>query len=330
MSKRNPISATIDFDKDGVQHGHLRLPFSRDDSAWGAVMIPITQIKNGDGPTALLTGANHGDEYEGPIALVKFIRRIKANDVKGRVIVVPAMNYPAFQAGRRLSPVDEGNLNRSFPGRPDGTLTEKIADYFSTTLLPMADVVLDLHSGGKSLDFLPFAAIHLHDDADQRERCEAAMQAFGAPYSVYLTELDPDGLYDTEAERQGKTFLTTELGGGGTARPHTIAIAERGVDNLLKHVGILNGEPQSIPLEVLDMTGEENFIIADADGLLEPCVALGDDVCKDDVIARIWRVAHPEEDPVVYTSRVDGLLAARHFSAQVKAGDCVAVIATKD
>jgi hypothetical protein len=52
-----------------VHHGFLRLPYSRDDSAWGSVMIPITVVKNGDGPTALLTGANHGDEYEGPIAL---------------------------------------------------------------------------------------------------------------------------------------------------------------------------------------------------------------------------------------------------------------------
>ena len=58
-----------DFERDGVQHGFLKLPHSRDESAWGAVMIPITQISNGSGPTALLTGANHGDEYEGPIAL---------------------------------------------------------------------------------------------------------------------------------------------------------------------------------------------------------------------------------------------------------------------
>ncbi|MCK5748480.1 MAG: succinylglutamate desuccinylase/aspartoacylase family protein, partial [Oricola sp.] len=68
MSK-NPIVPTIPLDENGAHHGHLRLPWSRDDSAWGSVMIPITVIKNGDGPTALLTGANHGDEYEGPVAL---------------------------------------------------------------------------------------------------------------------------------------------------------------------------------------------------------------------------------------------------------------------
>ena len=59
------ISATIDFDADGVQHGFLQLPYSSDRSAWVSIMIPICQIKHGNGPTALLTGGNHGDEYEG-------------------------------------------------------------------------------------------------------------------------------------------------------------------------------------------------------------------------------------------------------------------------
>ena len=67
--KLNPITATIPFDQDGIHHGYLRLPYSRNDSAWGSVMIPITVIKRGEGPTALFTGANHGDEYEGPVAL---------------------------------------------------------------------------------------------------------------------------------------------------------------------------------------------------------------------------------------------------------------------
>ncbi len=116
-------------------------------------MIPICVIKNGEGPTALLTGANHGDEYEGPIALLKLAYDLKPEQVSGRVIIVPAMNYPAFRAGRRTSPIDAGNMNRIFPGRPDGTVTEKIADYFQRFLLPLADIVLDFHSGGRTLDF---------------------------------------------------------------------------------------------------------------------------------------------------------------------------------
>ncbi|TIY00335.1 MAG: N-alpha-acetyl diaminobutyric acid deacetylase DoeB, partial [Mesorhizobium sp.] len=115
----SPITPTVDFDRDGVQHGFLRLPYSRDDSAWGSVMIPICVIRNGSGPSALLTGGNHGDEYEGPLALYDLARTLDPKHVSGTVIIVPAMNYPAFRAGTRTSPIDKGNLNRSFPGRPD-------------------------------------------------------------------------------------------------------------------------------------------------------------------------------------------------------------------
>ncbi|CAH2935372.1 MAG: N-alpha-acetyl-L-2,4-diaminobutyrate deacetylase [uncultured Paraburkholderia sp.] len=241
--RASPIQPTVDFHTDGEQHGFLKLPHSHDASAWGAVMIPVTVIRNGDGPTALLTGGNHGDEYEGPIALSKLASTLKAEDVKGRVIVVPFMNYPAFRAGSRTSPIDRGNLNRSFPGRPDGTVTEKIADYFQRHLLPLADYVLDLHAGGRTLDFVPFAAIHLLSDERQQARCEAAMRAFGAPYSMRMLELDSVGLFDTAAEEAGKVFVSTELGGGGTATAASVAVAARGVRGFLQHAGILAAEP---------------------------------------------------------------------------------------
>ena len=87
-------------------------------------MVPITVIKNGDGPTALMTGANHGDEYEGPIALQELAATLKPADVTGRVIIVPFFNYPAFRAGTRTSPIDRGNLNRLFPGKPAGPVVQ--------------------------------------------------------------------------------------------------------------------------------------------------------------------------------------------------------------
>ncbi|TGT13004.1 N-alpha-acetyl diaminobutyric acid deacetylase DoeB, partial [Mesorhizobium sp. M8A.F.Ca.ET.213.01.1.1] len=94
----SPITPSVDFDRNGVQHGFLRLPYSRDDSAWGSVMIPVCVIRNGKGPAALLTGGNHGDEYEGPLALYELARMLDPKDVSGTVIIVPAMNYPAFRA----------------------------------------------------------------------------------------------------------------------------------------------------------------------------------------------------------------------------------------
>jgi N2-acetyl-L-2,4-diaminobutanoate deacetylase len=329
LLRPSPIRPSVDYNQDGVQHGFLRLPHSRDDSAWGAVMIPIAVIKNGEGPTALLTGANHGDEYEGPIALLKLAGSLKPSEVNGRVIIVPAMNYPAFRAGRRTSPIDTGNLNRIFPGRPDGSVTEKIADYFQRFLLPLADIVLDYHSGGRTLEFLPFAAVHELPDKEQEARCVAAMEAFNAPYSMKLLELDAVGMYDTAAEEQGKIFVSTELGGGGSATTRSVRIADRGVRNLLIHAGILEGEMEMEPTVRLAMPGEEAYVISTSEGVIEMCRDLGEEVEADQPVARVYPPDRTGAEPVVYRARMRGLLVGRHFPGLIKTGDCLAVIAVR-
>nr|XP_061809050.1 N-alpha-acetyl-L-2,4-diaminobutyric acid deacetylase-like [Nerophis lumbriciformis] len=323
----NPISPTIPFDEDGIHHGFLRLPYSRDDSAWGSLMIPLSVIRNGAGPTALLTGANHGDEYEGPIVLQNLAHTLDPATINGRVIIVPVFNYPAFRAARRTSPIDQGNMNRAFPGRPDGTVTEKIADYFQRTLLPLADVVLDIHAGGKTLDFIPFAAAHVLADKTQQAACVAAMQAFNAPYSMMLLEIDNAGMYDTAAEAQGRVFVSTELGGGGTTTASSVAIANKGVRNFLIHAGILVGELALTPSINLDMPDGDYFVFSEHGGLIEPMIDLGEQVQKGDAVARIWSVDRTGEPPLIYHAKRDGILAARHFPGLIQVGDCMAVVA---
>lgn len=325
--RKSPIVAGVPFDRDGVHHGHLRLPYSRDDSAWGAVMIPITVIRNGAGPTALFTGGNHGDEYEGPVALMDLALHLDPATVTGRVILLPALNLPAVRAGTRTSPIDRVNLNRAFPGRPDGTVTEKIADYVLRDLVPLADLVLDFHSGGKTLDFLPFAAVHVLPDAAQQAACIAAMAAFNAPYSMRLLEIDNVGMFDTAVEALGKVFVSTELGGGGTATARSVAIAKKGARNLLIHAGILRGKPEMAPTVALDMPDGDCFVFAGDDGLAEPCADLGDRVDKGMVLARIWPADRTGRAPADCVARRGGILAGRHFPGAVKAGDCLAVVA---
>lgn len=324
---KNPIQPTVDYERDGVQHGYLNLPYSRDDSAWGAVMIPITVIKNGSGPTALFTGGSHGDEYEGPVALSKLASSLDPQQIQGRVIIIPFMNTPAFHAGTRTSPIDAGNLNRSFPGRPDGTVTQKIADYFQRTLLPLANWVLDIHSGGKTLDFLPFAACHLQSDKRVQSLAEAAMRAFAAPYSMRMLELDAAGMYDTAAEEMGKVFVTTELGGGGSSSARTVAIADRGIRNVLIHAGILQGELQACQSMMLDMPDSQCFVTGEDYGLLEMCCDLGEHVVQGQVIARIHNVHRTGAAAIEYRAKRSGLLVARHFPGLVQCGDTLAVVA---
>lgn len=328
MSAVNPIKATVPFDVNGEHHGFLSVPDSRDESAWGLLQIPISVFRNEDGPTALLTGGNHGDEYEGPIALQSLAHDLRAEDITGRVIIVPYMNYPAFRVARRVSPLDGLNMNRIFPGKPNGTVTEKIADFFLTELVPMADIVLDFHSGGRSLDFIPFATTHLLEAKTQEAACIAAMDAFGAPYSMTLREIDPAGMYDTAVEEAGKIFVSTELGGGGSATAKSVRIARRGTENLLKHAGILAGAPDATDTVHIDTTGGRCFHFSPSDGMLEMMVDLGEDVRAGDPIARIWPADRSGRAPEVVMSTETGLLAARHFPGLIRTGDCLAVVAS--
>ena len=325
----NPISATIDFEREGLQHGFLQIPHSRNDSAWGSIMLPISYARNGDGPGAILTGANHGDEYEGPIALHHLANTIDIDKVRGRVIIIPMMNYPAFQAATRVSPIDQLNMNRIFPGDAAGSITRLIADYITRVLLPMCDYVLDIHSGGKTLEFLPFAAYHELEDKNQQAACEAATQAFAAPYYLSLLEIDAGGMYDTQAEAMGKVFVSTELGGGGSATPATAEIGKRGVHNFLLHAGILDDSPQlpDRPAIKLDMQQDNAYVFSRHNGLLEPCVSLGDPVQSGDLITRVYSTERTGDAPVEYHAESDGIIMGRHFPSLIKIGDFMNVIA---
>ena len=159
MPSETRIRCFVDFERDGKQVAHLQLPHSSNLSAYGWIGIPICVVKNGRGPTLYLGAGNHGDEYEGQITLARLIRELDPGGIQGRLIILPAANLPAALAGQRCSPIDDGNLNRSFPGDPDGPPTAAIAHFIESVLLPMCDTALDLHSGGKTLDYLPSALV---------------------------------------------------------------------------------------------------------------------------------------------------------------------------
>jgi len=327
--QNSSISATVDFNQEGIQHGFLTLPYSHDESAWGSVMIPVTVIKNGDGPTSLLTGGNHGDEYEGITSLLKLANTLQSEQVSGRVIIVPMMNLPAVHNASRTSPIDKGNLNRSFPGNPAGSVTEKIADYFTRYLVPLCDFALDIHSGGKTLDIVPFAAAHRLDNPDQEEASILGAKLFGAPYTMILLEMDATSLYDTAVEGQGKVFVTTELRGGGTSTPQTIAYADRGIRNFLRFAGNLTGayEKPAQPSRLLDMPDARCYLQSRHSGIAEYLCELGDRVETGQLVVQIHSTQRTGAPPVEYRAERGGIFVARRFPAMVNLGDTLAVIA---
>jgi predicted deacylase len=327
--KKSRLVADVEFDRDGKHHGFIRLFHSTHASAYGFIPIPIVVIRNGDGPTALFTSGNHGDEYEGQVALCGLARTLDPAKIKGRVILLPMANFPAAQAGRRTSPIDDANLNRSFPGNPDGTVTQQIAYWIESTLLPKADLVADLHSGGSSLMYLPSALIKPSPDAARAAKQRAMLEAFGAPIS-YITGggagTGEDNTLSGGAERCGIPALGTELGGSGTVTPAALRVVRRGLVNLLVHAGILpesERQPGAKAPRVVTVAGPEHFVYGSENGVWEPLVELGQTVRKGQLAARIHTPETPWARPAELRFNGSGIVMCKRIPGRTVRGDCL-------
>jgi predicted deacylase len=235
------LVAEIDFERNGKQHGFIRLPYSVHRSAYGWIPIPVASIKNGKGPRILLMAGNHGDEYE--VALGKLIRSLGPAEVSGRIIILPSANFPAAMAGMRTSPLDEGNLNRSFPGDPYGGPTAQIADYIESVLLLQCDFVFDFHSGGSSLTYVPSALMRRPQTSAALTQGIEMLRTFGALVAYLVDAALGDHTLTAAAARAGVRHMSTELAGGGQVTPAALRILEAGLRRVLTLVGALGSEP---------------------------------------------------------------------------------------
>ena len=321
---------TIDFERSGKQIGFVDIPHSPHEDAWGATRIPLAVIQNGAGPTVILQAGNHGDEYEGPITLGELIRELDPKRVSGRIIFLPAINTPAVLAGRRTSPVDGLNLNRTFPGDPAGTITQQISAYVSDVIMPMGDAYVDLHSGGSSLNILPSAIIEPATDADLRRRNIAAALAFDAPLTVVIDNLGEPRTSTATAVRAGLVTIGTEMAGAGTVSLDALAICRRGVRNVLAHFGVLESDtpsPLARPEAILRIPGHDGYVLATTDGVFEPFHALGTSVKAGQDAGRIHNLADPARGPEVVRYAADGIVYGRRQPGRVVMGNCCVTVA---
>lgn len=329
---RSRIVCTIDFDKNGRQAGYARAPLSRNNSGWGTVEIPIVVVKNGSGPTVLLTGGVHGDEYEGPIAISRLARSLKVEEVQGRVIMMPAVNIPAIMADTRLSPIDGWDINRCFPGNPKGTFSQMLAHFLDSVILPMADISVDMHTAGHSFDSALSTNMHHVADPKIREKTLAAAAAFGAPFNVVFGGVDEDSTFTSCVERRGIVSLGTELGGWGRVNIEGVWIGRRGVDNILKHMGVIEGEPDTAQRDGTAATRHmmvrdpRSYVFSPRAGLFEPTHYVGEEVRAGEVAGYLHFIEDVDSEPLVLTYEKDGIVWFGAGPGRVARGDAVAIV----
>jgi uncharacterized protein len=326
-TSKSRIGTDIDFEKDGKQISYLRVPYSHDRSAHGAIHVPMAVIKNGRGKTIYFQAGCHGDEYEGQIALTKLIRELEPSDVNGRVIIIPAANLPAALAGKRCSPIDDGNLNRIFPGDPDGDPSEMIAHYIDSVVMPKVNVFQDLHSGGTTLRFTPFAQTRLAGANPQKEECIAALRAFGAPIGFVTYDNGEERIASFSAYKHGAIALSGEFGGGANVALDALGIVERGVRNILGHFGIIEkpkheGEPTK-PSRLMEAKDRTYNVWASDRGLFEPYYQLGDMVEAGKPAGAIHFIDNPKRPPVIEYFQQSGMVYGARVDGQCERGDAL-------
>jgi predicted deacylase len=252
-------TAAIDLDRPGKQQGFLQVPYSHNLGAWANAMVPITVIARGTGPTVLCLGGNHGDEYQGQVAIMRLARETDPAEVSGRLILVP--------------------------------------------------------------------------DKEQRRRMLAAMLAWNTDFSFLHADIAGSGLLPVEAENQGKTVVTTELGGGEGIPAHVHRIAQRGLRNVLVHTGVLAGKEETReslglpPAILVQALAREDYILAPESGVFEVAVELGAKVGRGATVGWIHDLERPDREPERIVTASAGFVVCTRAPCLTSQGDCVAVIA---
>ena len=204
-----------------------------------------------------------------------------------------------------------------------------IAHLIEEVLLDGVELLMDLHSGGSSLLYLPSTQVKLQHDGTLHPRERELAAAYGAPY--HHVELpspkETDNHSSGGAQRNGALFMSAEFAGAGTVSPEALRICEHGLLRALHNFGLLETLPEGLsePLvpRYLEIKKGEHYVYASEDGLYEPLVELGDEVKAGDPAAAIHFPETPWREPVVEHFQSDGLAVCKRMPGRSERGDCL-------
>jgi predicted deacylase len=265
--------------------GYIGAVHRVDGTTYGIPVMIVAGIA--DGPVLLVDGGVHGDEQEGPLAIAALARELDPDRLRGVFIGVPVMNVGAFEAMSRGNPRDTHSfdMNRIYPGRATGFLTERIAHTHNSVIGSLADMEITIHSGGN----ICYLAEAIFVGAGDSRGLELA-HAMGPDWQIVLDSSRPVGSPMAAMLDRGKTAITVELGGSATTMPEAlhgiVDILKEALTNVCRHYGMIEGTPRYAGHH---WRGTQMVVQASKSGLLEPNprIPLKKPIQKDDVLLRI-------------------------------------------
>ena len=284
-----------------------------------------------EGPHLLITGGVHGDEFEPVAAIRRLSEMLEPAGLRGKVTLVPVVNEPAFFEGRRTAQ-DGLDLARTCPGRPDGSITERIAHALSK-LIRSADLYIDLHSGGTVLEILPLVGYMLHGHPAVLDKQRQMARAFNLPI-IWGTTASLEGRSLSVARDAGVPAIYAEWGGAGRCDPHGVTAYVAGCLDVMAAAGMLDRSPRPSMVEhvVEDDRAESGHMQVSCPspmtGLFEPSLKLAQKVAVGERIGRVTDDAGQESKSIESTQ--EGIVLCLRAFARVQEGDSLAVVLELD
>lgn len=244
----------------------------------GPLTIPYVEVvgQAGEGPHLTVIAGVHGTEYTSIAAARELAATVAPSELRGRLTVVPVVNLPAFWARSPfVVPLDGKNLNRSFPGDATGTAAERIAAAVTERFIRDSDYLIDLHAGDLPEALEPFA---LWDESPVEEQARALAVAYGLGHVVRQPSANRTvgGSTSAVAADLGIPAITAESGQCGVLDRPSVERHLRGLRNVLRHLGMVDGTPEQLPAPVEHHSWL--WLTTEIEGWWEPAVGTGDDV----------------------------------------------------
>ena len=255
--------------------------------------MPFVEVTgSADGPTLTVIAGVHGCEYASMDGVRRWLRTLEGRELRGRVRAVPVLNVTAFAARTPfVVPEDGKNLNRSFPGRPDGTLAERLAYDAFTQLITGSDAYVDAHCGDLVEALQPFA---LYEAGPAEDLARDLAVGYGLPY-VIRQAAGPGravtGTSSASAAAAGIPAITAEAGGCGLVEEHAVALHVAGLDGVLARLDMVPvGQPVGQPAEPPSRPtylGRFIWPRCTRGGWWAPAVKAGDPITEGQVIGTV-------------------------------------------
>jgi predicted deacylase len=255
--------------------GYLEVPAGVD----AATNIPIVVI-NGEkhGPVLALVSGAHGTEYTSIIAIERLINQLDPSQISGTVILVPLINIQSFeQKVPHVNPVDNKSMNRFYPGKADGTQTERASFVITKQVVDRCDYLIDYHGGDLDESLRPYAYWAPTGKETQDRISKEMVLAFGLDHIIIWrdrpTDLSATRYLDNTSTARGKPSIVVEAGYAGTVEPDDVALLVDGTLSTMRALKMLPGEPR--PIENPVWLDKVTDVLADGPGIWYPLVKRG-------------------------------------------------------